>query len=77
MCKENTLERFTGTPEGRACLMDIQNALRGRTIVDVSFCSRTDHIDVILHFENDETIIVAQPFLEIEAICEQYGALRV
>ena len=72
ICDMNDLERFARSTEGQAHLDGIRRMLKGRTIVDVRFSNEVHFIATTLHLDDGGTFPVMQPFLEVEAIREQF-----
>lgn len=72
ICDMNDLERFMRSPEGKTHLEEIQQMLKGQTIIDVSFSNEVHFIATTLHLDDGEFFFITQPSLEVEALREQF-----
>ena len=68
----NDIERLLRSPEGQAQLEEIRQMLRGRTIIDVDFSNEVHAVATHLCLNNNETFVIYQPSLDVEAIREQF-----
>jgi len=72
ICDMNDLERLLRSSEGQAHLEEIRQMLKGRTIIDVSFCNEVHFISTTLHLDDGGTFFITQPSLEVDALREQF-----
>ena len=69
----NDLHRFLRSREGKAELKKIRAMLKGRTIANVTFSNEVHSIATTLCLDNNETFVVFQPSLEVEALREEFA----
>lgn len=72
ICDMNDLERFSRSPEGQACLLEIRRMLEGRTIQKVTFSNEVNYIATTLELDDGEFFFISQPSLEVGFIREEF-----
>lgn len=69
----NDLDRFLRSPEGKARLEEIREALVGRNIACVEFTNEVRAISSLLRLDNGGTFRAIDPSLEVESLREEFA----
>lgn len=72
VCDMHDCDRFMRSTEGKACLDEVVNALKGRTIVDVTFSNEIHFVATTLHLDDGETFFVFQPSMDVDVLREEF-----
>jgi len=69
---QTAIERIMRSPEGKALLQKMRQMLEGRTIREVTFQNEVHFIATTLHLDNGETVLVAQPSLQLDVLRQEF-----
>jgi len=75
MCDMADINRFCRSEEGKMLLDEIKNLLLDRKIVDVKFEKQISNIEVNITLDNEHTVTVLMPFLDVYSIRENYSEI--